>query len=75
MSSDPKNTLFAPSVYCKRVNNNSEAFLEDISTSNIEVSDPAKILQLCGNLIERSTKKLEVKINKYVSILYQWIIP
>lgn len=70
MSSDPNSTLFAPSVYCKRANNNSEGFLDHISTSSIEVSDPAKILQLCENLTERSTKKLEVKINKYVSTIF-----
>lgn len=59
-----------PSVYCKRINKNSEDFIEDhISTSSIEVSDPAKILQLCESLMERSTSKLEIKINKYVSII------
>lgn len=67
MSSDHNSTLFAPSSYYKRVNNNSEGLLDHISTSSIEVSDPSKILLLCENLKDRSTKKLEVKINKYVS--------
>lgn len=70
MSSDPNNTFFAPSVYCKRVTKNSEEFIDDhISTSSIEVSDPAKILLLCESLTERSTSRLEIKINSYVSIV------
>lgn len=68
MSSDHNSTLFPTSAYCKRINNNSEGFLDHISTLSIEVSDPAKILLLCENLKDRSAKKLEIKINKYVSI-------
>lgn len=68
MSSDQNSTLFPASEYCKKHYNNSEGFLDHISTSSIEVSDPAKILLLCETLKDRSTKKLEIKINKYVSI-------
>lgn len=68
MSSDKNSTLFPASEYCKKNHHNAAEFLDHISTTSIEVSDPAKILLLCETLKDRSTKKLEIKINKYVSI-------
>lgn len=68
MSSDHDYLLFPTLGYCKTIDSNSEEITENVSTSTIEVSDPAKILQLCESLIDKCTTKLEVKINKYVSI-------
>ncbi|XP_023014111.1 cGMP-dependent 3',5'-cyclic phosphodiesterase [Leptinotarsa decemlineata] len=65
MSSET-NELFLPPPYCKKLNPEDNVFREDISMPKIEVSDPGKILQLCEILTDRTTKKLEVKINRYL---------
>ncbi|KAJ8954395.1 hypothetical protein NQ318_011068 [Aromia moschata] len=65
MSFESNNDLFRPPPYCKRPSRpDDEVFEEDTPLLKLEVSDPSKILQLCEDLTERSTKDLEVKINK-----------
>ncbi|KAG5889012.1 hypothetical protein JTB14_033941 [Gonioctena quinquepunctata] len=59
------NELFLPPPYCKKLNSE-DVYTEGFSVTKIEVSDPGKILHLCENLTDRTTKKLEVKINRYL---------
>lgn len=68
MSSETnENKLFVPPPYCKKSAKYDELYEEDVQLSKLDVLDPAKVLQLCENLTDRSTKRLEVKINKFVS--------
>lgn len=66
-SKSNENKLFVPPPYCKTLAKYDEVFEEDVQLSKLDVLDPAKVLQLCENLTDRTTKRLEVKVNKFVS--------
>lgn len=62
--------LYKTPTYCKAYyipDEDNVTYIEDNPLTKIEVSDPAKILQLCENLTDIRTKNLEGKLNIYVS--------
>lgn len=70
----PDPDLFLTPPYCKVIGNQEDELTEirssdnDGSLSKIEVSNPGKLLNLIEDLTDKGTKKLEAKLNKYVSI-------
>ncbi|KAJ8920746.1 hypothetical protein NQ315_004886, partial [Exocentrus adspersus] len=67
MSDSKENKLFIPPQYCKKTPvYDEEVYKEEVQLSKLDVLDPAKILYLCENLTDRTTKPLEVKINKFL---------
>lgn len=48
---------------------NKELYYEDIQITNLQVSHPGNLLRLCESLKNSSTKRLETKINTYVSFM------
>ncbi|CAG9825144.1 unnamed protein product [Phaedon cochleariae] len=65
MASDT-NELFPIPAYCKTIVGSEDGTIEDSPLQKLEISNPARILQLCEGLTDRTTKKLEIKINKYL---------
>lgn len=68
----PDPDLFITPPYCKVIGNQEDELTrsldDDGSLSKIEVSNPGKLLNLIEDLTDKGTKKLEAKLNKYVSI-------
>ncbi|KAL1491353.1 hypothetical protein ABEB36_011962 [Hypothenemus hampei] len=66
----PDQALFLTPSYCKKIIDSNvpdeTRVPEGESISKIEVSDPVKILNLIQDLTNKSTKKLEAKLNKYL---------
>ncbi|XP_030758996.1 cGMP-dependent 3',5'-cyclic phosphodiesterase-like isoform X2 [Sitophilus oryzae] len=66
----PENTeFFLVPPYCKKILKENEDKHDDIleePLAKIEVSNPSKILQLLADLTNKSTRRLEIKINRYL---------
>ncbi|KAF7283462.1 cGMP-dependent 3',5'-cyclic phosphodiesterase-like [Rhynchophorus ferrugineus] len=69
MCTEEKLQFFLIPPYCKKLgvlNEIDHETTEDMSLAKIEVSNPSRILQLVKDLTDKSTKKLEIKINRYL---------
>ncbi|XP_066261822.1 cGMP-dependent 3',5'-cyclic phosphodiesterase-like isoform X2 [Euwallacea similis] len=67
--SEPDPELFVTPPYCRKTGGDKDGLpSEEVSISKIEVSNPGKLLNLVEDLIDKSTKKLEAKLNKYLKI-------
>lgn len=68
MATEPNHELFLPPSYCKKRTKSLESEPDESSPlTTLEISNPGRLLRLCEKLKDKSTKKLEVKINTYVS--------
>lgn len=71
MCTQEKLQFFLVPPYCKKLgvpkDTEDHEPSEEMSLAKIEVSNPSRILQLIEDLTDKSTKKLEIKINRYVS--------
>ncbi|CAG9771941.1 unnamed protein product [Ceutorhynchus assimilis] len=66
---EPDPDLFISPNYCKKLGNEvleDTKIEQEVSIAKIELSNPAKILQLVESLTDKSTRKLEVKLNRYL---------
>lgn len=77
MSSEPcpnnrDRDLFHPPPYCRKAAKidkpQNEETSNETSTPKLLVSNTGRLLLLCESLIDTTSKAIEVKINKYVSI-------
>ncbi|CAH2006329.1 unnamed protein product [Acanthoscelides obtectus] len=69
-SEEEKHAVFVTPPYCKtKCKDTGLVFEEDeIPLSTLEISDPGHVLRLCENLTDRSTNRLELKINRYLKL-------